>query len=366
MATEKIRIGVIGASAHYGWARRAHLPAILALPEYEMAAVCTAHQETSEESARHYGARMAFHDYQEMVRHPEIDVVSVCVRAPLHYPLVVAALEAGKNVYCEWPLGANLRETEELATLARGKGVCNMIGLQARGDPALHRLKEFLDEGYVGQVLSCNMVMFLGGLLRRGLNQAWTADRGQGAHTLSIASGHSIDVLCHCVGEMAKVSAHVATQVPFWETSEPGKKIPVTSPDNVLVNGVLANGAAASVHVATVPWHGTGWRMEVYGSEGTLVASSRQMVQYADIELQGGRGEGGALETLPVPDRLTWLPGEVPMGEPFNLAQMFRRLAQAIGEGKGAAPDFDLALKRHRLLDAIQRSSDNGATWQVL
>ena len=365
MSEERIRIGIIGANAHYGWSSRSHLPALLALPEYELLAVGTAHRETAEESAKHYDVPMAFHEYKEMVRHPDIDLVSVSVRVPFHHPLVMAALEAGKHVFCEWPLGANLEEAEEMASLARSKGVCTMVGLQARADPVLLRLQELLAEGYVGEVLSCNLTMLLPGILQRGLDRAWTADKEKGGHTLSIAAGHSMDVLCFCVGEFDEVTARVTTQVPVWETSEPGKTVDVTAPDNVLVSGVLTNGAVASVHIATVPWHGTGSRMEVYGREGTLIASSRQMIQYAQVRLQGGRAEGGELEDLPVPDRLTWVPGEVPKGEPFNVAQMYRRLGEAVRGEKAAEPDFDLALKRHRLLDAVQRSSDLGEKVQV-
>jgi len=365
MAEKKIRVGIIGANARYGWSMRAHLPALLALPEYELTAVCTSRRETAEESAKHYGARLAFHDYHEMVQHPSIDLVSVSVRVPLHHQMVMAALKAGKQVFCEWPLGANLAEAEEMAHLARSQGVRNLVGLQARGDPVLLRLRELVSEGYVGEVLSCNMVMFLPGLLQRGLERAWMADRAAGANTLSISTGHAIDVLCFCVGEFTEVSASVTTRVPVWETAEPGKTVDVTAPDNVLVNGVLTNGAVASVHVATVPWHGTGWRMEVYGREATLVASSRQMVQYAHIQLLGGTGKDGALQELSVPDRLTWIPREVPQGPPFNVAQLYRSLSTAMREGKGAQPDFDLAVRRHRLLDAIQHASDQGSKVRV-
>ena len=361
MDGDKIRIGIIGANAHYGWSMRAHLPALLALPEYRLQAVCTSRAETARESAKHYGAPLAFHDYHEMVKHPDVDLVSVSVRVPFHHEMVMAGLEAGKHVFCEWPLGANLAEAEEMASLARSTGVRHMVGLQARGDPALLRLQELLAEGYVGKVLACKPTMCVSGILQRGLDRAWMADKSKGADTLTISTGHAIDVLCFCVGEFKEVSALVATQVPVWETSEPGRTVDVTSADNVLVNGVLANGAVASVHVATVPWHGTGWRMDVYGMEGTLVASSSQMVQYAQVRLQGRRGQGDALEELPVPDRLTWVPGEVPQGEPFNVAQLYHRLGEAVLGTGNAQPDFDLAVKRHRLVDAIQRSSDQGA-----
>ncbi len=178
MAEDKIRVGIIGANAHDGWSMRAHLPALRALPDYELTAVCTSRPETAAESAAHYGARLAFHDYHAMVRHPDIDLVSVSVRVPLHHDMVMAALHAGKHVYCEWPLGATLAEAEAMAALARAKGVRTMIGLQANGDPVLLRLRELLAEGYVGEVLSCTMAMFLPGLLHRdSLHRHGACDR---------------------------------------------------------------------------------------------------------------------------------------------------------------------------------------------
>ena len=365
MPSDKIRVGIIGANARYGWSMRAHLPALLVLPGFELTAVCTSRPETAAESAKAYGAKMAFHDFREMVKHPDIDLISVSVRVPLHHDMVMAALEAGKHVFCEWPLGANLTEAEEMAALARSKGVRHMVGLQARGAPPLLHLRDLLAEGYVGEVLACNMTMFLPGLLQRGIDRAWMADRDMGANTLTISTGHAMDIFCYCVGDFKEVSAKVATQVPVWDTGEPGRSVAVTAADNVLVNGVLAGGAVASAHIATVPWHGTGWRMDVYGREGTLVASSEEMVQIGEVRLRGAQGNQTHLEELAVPDRLVQVPVEVPEGEPFNVGQLYQILAQAIREGGGVGPDFDLAMERHRLLDVMQRSSDSGQKLEV-
>ena len=98
MTDDKIRVGIIGANADRGWGSSAHIPALLALPGYELTAVCTAHQETAEESATKFGARLAFHDHREMVNHPDIDVVTVAVRVPYHRELTADALNAGKHV----------------------------------------------------------------------------------------------------------------------------------------------------------------------------------------------------------------------------------------------------------------------------
>ncbi len=357
--TDKIRVGIIGANANYGWSKRAHLPALLGMPDFELTAVCTSRPETAEESRAFYGAKLAFHDYTEMANHPDVDLVVVSVSVPAHYGMVTAGLQASKHVFCEWPLGANTGEAVELADLARDKGVRTIIGLQARGGPALLRLRELVAEGYVGEMLACNMTMFLPGLLQRGTDRAWMADRSKGANTLSIASGHALDIFCHCVGEFRELSAQISVQLDQWPSGN-GGSVDVDAADNVVVSGLLENGAAASAHIATIPWNGSGWRMEVYGTEGTLAASSQEMVQYGNVQLYGAQGAGQPLQQLQVPAHLSSAPDAVPDGEPYNVAQLYEIIGNAIRNGGPAEPDFDAAVSRHRFLDLLQRSSDEG------
>ena len=105
-----------------GWGANAHVPALKLLPEYELKAVCTSHEETAQASKEKFGAELAFHDINDMAAHPDIDLIVVCVRVPWHKDLVMAGLKAGKAVFCEWPLGANLAEAEEMANLAKAAG----------------------------------------------------------------------------------------------------------------------------------------------------------------------------------------------------------------------------------------------------
>ena len=95
--------------------------------------------------------------------------------------------------------------------------------------------------------------------------------------------------------------------------------------------------------------------MEIYGREGTLV------VEGSDSRLMGAKTGDSALQEMPIPERLTWVPDSVPQGPPFNVAQMYRRFGEAIRSGQRAEPDFDTAVVRHKLLDAIQKASDQGA-----
>src|SRR5438067_11439390 len=144
---DKIRVGIVGATVTEGgsgWGANAHVPALKALPGYELKAVCTAHENTAKVSAAAFGAQHAFHRFSDMAAHPEVDLIVVCVRVPGHRDLVMAGLQAGKPVFCEWPLGANLAEAEEMAGLARQRSRKTMVGLQARSDPATLYARDLL------------------------------------------------------------------------------------------------------------------------------------------------------------------------------------------------------------------------------
>jgi predicted dehydrogenase len=353
----KLRLGIIGANLRSHWASRSHFPALAASPDWVVTAVCTTRRDSAEEARVKFGANLAFDDYRKMVASPEIDAVLVVVRVPSHYGPTRAALEAGKHVYTEWPLGRTTAEAQELASLAHAKDVRTATGLQARLSPKLMYMKEQIESGYVGQVLACHVSFMRNGHLQRPSDRTWQRDVTLGANTLTISNGHAIDALRFVVGDFSRVGAMVTTQAKQWLETDTKKLVDVTSPDNILVNGVLVNGAVASVHVAAVPWSGSGYRMEVYGSEGTLVASGEDAPQHTDVHLHGSRGND-PLRELEVPSRFMYVPANMPIGEPYNVGQMYSRFAHAIRTGDAAHPTFDTAVALHRFLDDIKRASD--------
>lgn len=370
MPEEKVALGVVGASANYGWGMRAHMPALLGLREYDLVAVCTTTKETARESAAKYGARKSYWNYNDLISDTEIDVVDVCVKAPNHYEIVMAALKAGKHVFCEWPLGANSSQSQEMAELAKAKGVMTMVGLQSRYAPSFQYLKQLVSQDYLGRMLSANMTMFLPGITRaRTTQSAWNAEKEAGAHALNIATGHALDVFLWSLGELKEVQSIVATQISEWKVTDISaitmtvseKTIPVTSPDNVLLMGRLENDALASVHIGSIPWHGTAFRLEAYGTEGTLIVTSDQMVEMVDPIIRGAKNGEENLQILTPPAEFLWTPSEVPEGVAVNMAQMFRKFAQDIRKGKRSHPDFEEAARRHKTLDALELSSKNGS-----
>ena len=354
----KIRIGIVGATVTpggSGWGANAHVPALKALPDYELKAVCTAHEATARASATTFGVELAFHNFDDMVAHPDIDLVAVVVRVPGHQALVVRALEAGKAVFCEWPLGATLAEAETMANLASARRLRSAVGLQARSDPTMMYARELVQQGYIGEVSSVNFSSIVQAVTQRGVGRIWQSDRKNGANTLTIAAGHAIDALCFVVGEIDEVSARLATRITEWHNTDTGESVTVDSPDWISLSGRLDRGTEVSILVAAVPWSPSGNRLEIYGRDGALVISGATL-NSGPTRLLGSRGKEPLAE-LATPDRFTLVPDSVPAGAPRNVAQAYARLAASITAGKQFEPDFAHAVKRHTLIEAIERSS---------
>jgi predicted dehydrogenase len=358
---DKIRVGIVGATVTQGgsgWGAHAHVPALKALPSYELKAVCTSREDTAKASAAAFGAERGFHRFSDMAADPDVDLIVVCVRVPGHRELVMAGLQAGKPVVCEWPLGANLAEAEEMAGLARQRSLKTIVGLQGRSDPTILYAHDLVQQGYIGEVLTANLNTVAQAQLQRGPGRIWQGVRANGANTLTIAGGHAIDALCAVLGEFAELSARVSTRIPEWRTLE-GKPVAVDSPDSINVVGRMVNGAEVSINVAAVPSNPSGNRLEIYGREGALVIRADGALSLGPNQMHAGKGKE-PMAAMPVPAKYRFAPEGTPGGQPYNVAQAYARAADAL-RGRGTFEvDFNLAVRRHKLIDAIERSSTTG------
>jgi predicted dehydrogenase len=360
-ASSKIRVGIVGASANRGFASIAHVPALRAQPQFEIAAVCTSRQESAEAAARHYGAPLAFSDPEKLAQHPDVDLVTVSVKVPDHYRPVMAAIEAGKHVYCEWPLGRDTDEAARLLDAAERRGIRHAVGLQGQVSPTISYVKDLVAQGYVGRVLTATMI----GVAPNwgaSIDRAYQADRANGANLMTITGGHQIDALCHCLGEFHELGAFVVSQRDRIFSEDTGGIIPKTSPDQLVVSGIVGDGAVVSFQIRGGMARGTVFLFEIHGDNGDLVvtATSRASMQRQELRLQGAQGDAKALADLSIPARYRWVPDGVSPESPYNVAQLYARLAECIRDGKPVSPGFDAAVTRHRLIDRIVRASETG------
>jgi predicted dehydrogenase len=362
MATSsKIRVGIVGASASRGFASIAHIPALRALPQFEIAAVCTARQESAEASARHYGVPLAFSDPEQLARHSEVDLVTVSVKVPDHSRPTMAAIAAGKHVYCEWPLGRDTEEAVQMLTAAQQRGIRHAVGLQGQMSPAINYVKDLVADGYVGRVLTATMI---GCAPNWGasIDRAYQADRANGANLLTITGGHQIDALCYCLGEFNELSAFAVSQRDRIPVESTGEVVAKNVPDQLVVSGIVADGAAVSFQIRGGMTRGTAFLFEIHGDNGdlSLTATTRESMQRQELTVRGARGGDKELPELPIPAKYRWVPDGTPTDSRYNVAQLYARLGESIGDGRPVTPGFDAAVVRHRLLDAIIQASESG------
>ena len=361
---ERIRLGIVGASPERGWGKNTHIPAIEHLSEFELVAVCTSRQETAQKAASAYGARHAFWDYHELVQSSDIDAVTIAVRVPWHREIALAALSAGKHVYCEWPLARDPKEGAEMVKAAGAAGLKNIVGLQGRFAPWVRYVKELVDDGTLGRIYSVNARLGIAhGYQRPGM--AWAAKKEAGNHMLAIYVPHQLELIFHTVGRLAEGSAQVRTQFSPWVLPDEPEPIEADAPDNVALHGTLVGGAALSFHAAFVPAASTGWRLEIYGEKGTVVATARSGGHSNVNRLEGALNGESTFQELDVPERFRLVPEAVPSTSALNVAHAYREFAQAIAGDRPAEPDFAYGLTTLDLLAAIDASSESGSRMKL-
>jgi predicted dehydrogenase len=152
-----IKVGIIGLSST-GWAKDTHAPAVEALDGYKLTALSTTKAASAAEAGQKYGVKGYHGDTAQIAKDPNVDLVVVSVHLSGHKSAVWPALEAKKDVIVEWPLGKTLAETQEIADFARKQGVRTAVGLQGRQSPAVRKIKQLVETGKIGRVLSSHVV----------------------------------------------------------------------------------------------------------------------------------------------------------------------------------------------------------------
>jgi predicted dehydrogenase len=141
------------------WASRAHLPYLQNNKLYKISALQNSSKAAAEAAAKEYklDGVGTHHNPSALASDPNVDIVAVSVNVPLHYDAIHSALEAGKDVFSEWPLARNVAEATALVQLAKEKSVRTTVGLQARQNPSVLKAKQIVNSGQLGKILGTTM-----------------------------------------------------------------------------------------------------------------------------------------------------------------------------------------------------------------
>jgi predicted dehydrogenase len=363
MPESTLGVGIVGVSPIRGWAATAHIPALRALPNYEIRALSAHNTESGRAAGEMFGVGAVFSDHQQLVTQPDVDLVAVTVKVPHHRQLVSAALDAGKAVYCEWPLGRDLDDARAMAALAAQQEVHTVVGLQARQAPAIEFVKELLRDEYVGEVLSTTMVgLSVPGDVVAQAN-AYMLDKANGANLLTVAIGHSLDILNYVLGEFTDLSAVADLRRPLITIEETGQQIMKTAADQIAVIGTLTSGATASIHLREAVAGGTGFLWEINGTNGTLqITADAAQPQIFPLTVIGAHGRNEPSQ-LAAPAALTqkWPALTSLEGTPaYNVGRAYAAFAADLDNGTHTVPDFADAVARHQVIAAIESSAASG------
>jgi len=351
-----IGIGLIGAG---NWALHGHVRVLDLVPGYELVAVQSRRREASERAAREHGFRDVVDSVEELVRHPDVDLVVVTTTAPQHAEGVRAAIAAGKDVFAEWPLTPETGLSRSLIEEADRAGVRHLVGLQRRLAPHNRFLKDLLADGYVGKLRSVRMHVSISGFAaRRGQALAWTIPPENFSSVVSIYAGHFLDMLFAATGWPTAISALALNHFPHVTIAETGEALPTTNPDELVMIGRIGDDVALTVQVEGGKRNGTGVQIDITGTQGDLRITNASAFGDVgdDYRVFGSQGEREALQPLPIPASYRILP---PSDLPSAVLELGEVYAAHV-RGEGLAPDFSDALRLHHLFDAIRRSTETG------
>jgi predicted dehydrogenase len=202
---KKYKVGIIG----YGWVASAHIPAINATPQAQVAAVCSARTlDPAELSARHGGKIRTYTKLSEMLEDPELNVISVCSYPQEHARQVVAIAEAGKDIIIEKPLCLSLKDLKRVQQTVQKAGAKTCVCFEVRYSSQFQATKSLIDSGLLGKI-HYGEVDYYHGIGPWYGQFRWNVRKESGGSSLLSAGCHALDALLLCMGgEVESVSGY--------------------------------------------------------------------------------------------------------------------------------------------------------------
>lgn len=354
-----VRVGMIGTS---WYADSMHLPSLTSHPQAQVTAICGRNEARAQEMAAKFNIPKVYTDYEALLASGEIDAVVIAAPDDLHFPMVMAALDAGLHVICEKPLALDTAQARAMAQRADAAGVKHMVFFTLRWFQHLRYLKELVDGGYVGRATYLQLVYLAGGALAGTYRWRYDGDRANGI--LGDLGSHLIDLARWVNGDIARVAAHLAAYVP--RTHEDGRPVTPVNDSAVLLLE-FANGSQGVIHTTGVTQRGgRGLEQQVrfYGLDGTLEVDF-QFGNFGgappQMAVRGTRAGDDRFESLPIPPRI-W--GQVSPDDPNAVFTTMpagdRYFIDCILHDQQVTPDFWEGVAVQAVIDAAKQSHQTG------
>ena len=386
-----IGVAVVG----MGWMGQAHSRAYLRVPDLfhddgivpRLEVVADPVPARRAEAVARFGFRDAVADWRDAIDRPDVDVVVVATPNADHAPVAIAAVTAGKHVFCEKPVGRTLAETMAIAEAAREAGVQGGVGFNYRWAPMVQYAARLIAEGHLGAITHYRSRFFSMYGSDPMSQLSWRFDRAAaGSGVLGDLMPHVADMARFLLGPIIRVAATVETHVPARPLPVPGRGThftrgqpddptgPVTNEDDATVPVVFASGVRGVLDASRVIFGPKcEFGFEAYGTRGAVRWNFERMNEL-EVYLPDDTGDASRVAARDGFVRLTSSPNHPPHGR-FNPAAatglgyddlkaieagaFLRRAATGTGPG----PTLDDAVAAARLAAAAERAATHGG-WE--
>jgi myo-inositol 2-dehydrogenase/D-chiro-inositol 1-dehydrogenase len=250
----KLRLGIVGC----GWATaNLHLPALRRIPHYDVVALADMDVERAEVLGSRLGVRYRLADALELIEHPEVDAVAVCVPPGDHAGLAIAAIKAGKHVFIEKPLALTIDQADRLVDSAKQADTKVLVGFNLRWHRLVRQAKTMLDDHRLGQ-LTVMRTVFTNALRHDERIAAWRRDRSRGGGVIQDLAVHHFDLWRFLLSaDVQEIS--VSARSERWQ--DEAAVISARMANGVLISSVFASGTSET------------HELECYGEAGRLRVS---------------------------------------------------------------------------------------------
>jgi predicted dehydrogenase len=319
-------------------------------------------------AARSLGFRRGTGDWRALVVDPQVDIVDICTPNHLHREMVLAALTAGKHVYCEKPLALTAIEALEMAAAADRAGVCHLIGFNYACNPLLVVARELVAAGEIGELTGFRGRYFEDYLADPNLPFSWRCERRlAGSGALADLGTHLVNLAHLLVGDIARVNARLSTVNRERREPGTGRMRKVENEDSAQVLVEFANGLPGSFDVSRVATgYKCGLAFELFGTRGALAFDQERMNElklYRGGDPAGQRGfrtilagpeHGDYRHFCPAPGHGLGI-NDLKVIEARNLLAAIAR--RSSGEPAARAePDFHEGARVQQVVEAIEQS----------
>ena len=381
--------GFMGATHSLAWRNAA---AAFDLPlSASLAVIAGRNKAAVEAAAARWGWAAVETDWRRLVERDDVDVVDICTPGDSHADIAIAALEAGKHVLCEKPLANSVAQAEAMAAASEKaaiRGVRSMVGFNYRRVPALSLASSLVASGRIGEVRHVRAAYLQDWLSDPCFPLTWRLQRERaGSGALGDLGAHIIDLAQYLTGAtvtgVSALTETFVTERPLLETGQASGgrglsgqggtgKGRVTVDDAAVVLARMSRGALATFEATRMaPGRKNAMRIEINGSTGSLAFDFESMNElWVNESAREGSGEEGFRRVLATeadhPYMSGWWPPGHGLGYDHTFTNQMRDFMEAIHLGVDPAPSFAEGSSVQRVLDAVERSAAQSASWVPL